>query len=512
MSVLADADRRDIQGLVTTGYGHLDHACFLLLDVTDREGGQAWLRNIVPRITTAAPWPKDGSGTKQKPVRTLSLALASPALAVLGLPIEARRTMATEFVVGMAARSGVLGDTGESDPRRWEFSAPGIDPASGQPDETGGEPRSFNALVVVYAATGASIDEALTELRETLGPQHGVVEVAVEHGAENTSFKEHFGFSADGLSQPTVEGIRSDSTAPDSGGVRTGEFVLGYLNEFGHYPPSAGVRAEHDPQGILADFPDSGLAGFKDFGRNGTYLVYRKLHQDVARFWRYLQSQTTPSRRSPEAEGQEARMVALAAKLMGRWPSGAPLVLAPDADDPALGDENRFLYRPTDPDGLACPVGSHIRRANPRDAFRRIADTAEESIRTSNQHRILRRSINYGEPLFPKHDLENGRAPVDLEDDGQPRGLHFMAINTDIQRQFEFIQETWLNNGTFNGLYDNKDPFIGDNDGTGTMTIQRRPVRHRVRDLPRFVHVRGGAYLFLPSITALRFLAGDNSR
>ncbi len=201
-------------------------------------------------------------------------------------------------------------------------------------------------------------------------------------------------------------------------------------------------------------------------------------------------------------------MVALAAKLMGRWPSGAPLVLAPDADDPALGGANLFLYRPTDPDGFACPVGSHIRRANPRDAFRRIADTAEESIRTSNQHRILRRSINYGEPLFPKQDLENGRAPVDLEDDGQPRGLHFMAINTDIQRQFEFIQETWLNNGTFNGLYDNKDPFIGDNDGTGTMTIQRQPVRHRVRDLPRFVHVRGGAYLFLPSITALRFLAG----
>lgn len=518
--MLDDADRRDIQGLVTTGFGHLDQACILLLDVRERARGKAWLKGILPRVTTAAPWPKDADGNKVRPRRTCNLALASPALEVLGLPAEARNSLPAELVVGMASRADVLGDRGESAPDRWDHSAPGVGvgtsgatagsggasgATAGPPEggEAGGGPSRFNALVVVYAETREAVDEELVQLRASLGPEQGVVEVAAEHGGENTTFKEHFGFSADGLSQPIVQGIRSEHAEASTWVVRTGEFVLGYLNELGHYPPSPGVSVDHDPQGMLPPFPEGGLPGFRDFGRNGTYLVYRKLYQDVARFWRYVQSRVGED----GATGREAEMLRLAAKLMGRWPSGAPLVLAPDHDDPSLGYENDFMYRPTDPDGLACPIGAHIRRANPRDSFRRIADTVEESIRTSNQHRILRRGFSYGPPLFPKEQVADGRAPAGLDDDGQPRGLHFMAVNTDIQRQFEFIQETWLNNGKFNGLYDNKDPFLGDNDGTGTMVIPRRPVRRRVGGVPRFVHVRGGGYLFMPGMTALRYLA-----
>ncbi|MGI9079547.1 MAG: Dyp-type peroxidase, partial [Acidimicrobiales bacterium] len=391
-----------------------------------------------------------------------------------------------------------------SAPERWEFDSPGVRRVVAA-DGSGPGPRRFTALVVVYADAAGAVQEMLDDLRGDLGEERGVVEVGVEHGAENTTFKEHFGFSADGLSQPIVQGIRSEDSEPNAWVVRTGEFVLGYLNELGHYPPSPGVAAEHDPRAVLPTFPDDGLPGFGDFGRNGTYLVYRKLHQDVAGFWRHVHDSVP---RAPTGS-RESAMAALAAKYLGRWPSGAPLVLAPDADDSTLGDRNDFMYRPIDPDGLACPVGAHIRRANPRDGFRRIADTAEESIRNSNQHRILRRGISYGDPLFAKEEVERGHAPIDLVDDGRPRGLHFLAVNSDIQRQFEFVQETWLNNGNFNGLVDNRDPLVGDNDGSGTMTIQRRPVRRRVRDVPRFVHVRGGAYLFLPSITALRFLGGE---
>jgi deferrochelatase/peroxidase EfeB len=200
-------------------------------------------------------------------------------------------------------------------------------------------------------------------------------------------------------------------------------------------------------------------------------------------------------------------MILLAAKFVGRWPSGAPLTLTPNSDSQALSDENRFVYMELDPNGYRCPIGAHIRRANPRDS--RVNDTPSESMKTSSRHRLIRRGISYGRPLFDRAALDAGEAPIGLKDDGEARGLHFFAINANISRQFELLQQTWCNNATFNAEFGTTDPIVGCNDGMGVMTLPARPVRHRIRNVPKFVHVRGGAYLFLPGLSALRYLAKD---
>jgi Dyp-type peroxidase family len=290
--------------------------------------------------------------------------------------------------------------------------------------------------------------------------------------------------------------------------VATGEFVLGYENESGLYAPSPWIYPEHDPEQLLPTFPmgSGDLEGKRDFGKHGTYLVYRKLAQDVAGFWNYFAEQT---RRNGGPRNVD-EMIYLASKCIGRWPSGAPLALAPEKDDPELGDDDarndNFFYFKRDREGYACPISSHIRRANPRDSRVREPDR-KFALSSSDKHRIIRRGVSFGEDLFPRDDIEYGKIPENLQDDGQLRGIHFLALNASIRAQFEFVQVTWCQNAYFDALNNNKDPIIGHNDGKGTMQIPRKPVRRLLLNLPRFGTVRGGAYFFLPSITALRYLA-----
>jgi deferrochelatase/peroxidase EfeB len=183
------------------------------------------------------------------------------------------------------------------------------------------------------------------------------------------------------------------------------------------------------------------------------------------------------------------------------------VVLTPDHDDVSIAHANGFGYL-SDLAGLGCPVGAHIRRANPRDSLHRIDDTAAESLTAVSQHRILRRGIRYGSDLYDLSSIDDGYAPFGLVDDGKERGLHFVALNSDNQRQFEFIQQSWLDKPSFNGIFPAKDPVVGDNDGTGTATVPATPLRWRIGGVPRFVSVRGGAYWFLPSRRSLRYLAG----
>ncbi len=271
----------------------------------------------------------------------------------------------------------------------------------------------------------------------------------------------HFGY-LDGISQPWIEGSPTPGSPGEARLLKAGEFVLGYPDETGQPPPM--------PQ------PDV-------LGRNGSFVALRKLHERVAAFRQFLAANAA----SPADEGL------LAAKLVGRWPSGAPLALAPEADDPALAADPRrnddFRYA-DDPLGLKCPIGAHIRQVNPRDAL--AGQAVEVAI-----HRILRRGGSYGPPL------PDGV----LEDDGADRGIVFMAIGTCLTRQFEFVVSQWLNDGNFAGLGSEKDAIAGVNDGTGTFTIPRRPIRRRLTGLPRFVTTRGGEYGFVPGIKALRWLA-----
>ena len=212
--------------------------------------------------------------------------------------------------------------------------------------------------------------------------------------------------------------------------------------------------------------------------------------QDVAKFWNFLDNAT----RDPHGKSDPYARDRLGAKFVGRWKSGAPLVLSPKCDDRTLGEENNFAYFDKDAHGFSCPIGSHIRRANPRDSLGPDAKTAFNS---AKRHRILRRGRSYG------HRLEDP-----LVDDGLDRGLIFICLNSDIERQFEFVQQTWINNPVFGGLDGEVDPLIGNlPKGDCIFTVQDQPLRTRVHNLSRFVTVKGGAYFFLPSIRALKYFS-----
>jgi deferrochelatase/peroxidase EfeB len=311
--------------------------------------------------------------------------------------------------------------------------------------------------------------------------------------------KEHFGFH-DGISQPDIEGSPKPSTGKEQ--IKAGEFILGYRNEDGNLPLTPTISAKYDVHNRLQPVtPGSQLKSkcpvrgilygltrmfalssqeceLKDFGRNGSYLVLRKMSQDVAGFRSYFK----------QFENSEL----LKAKMVGRWPSGAPLTLSPTKDNDALAEANDFKYADLDEHGYGCPLGAHIRRANPRTF---LDQNAKGTSQPNNRHRIIRRGALYGPPL----------PDAALEDDGNDRGLLFLCINANIRQQFEFIQQSWLNNPKFSDLDSETDPLIP-HKGT-SMTIPKYPIREKLNNLPSFVTVKGGEYFFLPSISALHFLA-----
>jgi Dyp-type peroxidase family len=347
--------------------------------------------------------------------------------------------------------------------------------------------------------------------RERINANGGLRIVNEQGGSRPPGQQEPFGFH-DGVSDPIVQGLPGHPT-PNQWVIKTGDFVLGYTDEYDVYSPSPVVRKEEDPDGILPLLPDGQYPQYHDLGCNGTYLVYRKLEQNIPGFWSYMRDQ---ARGKNSSSAQSGDIIKLASQCVGRWPSGAPLALTPDYDDQELWKNNFFTYMPTDPQGFGCPFGSHIRRANPRDSLS-IYDAPDESFVSTKRHRIARRAVSFGPPhAFDPTDLERGVIPSGVYEETEPRGIHFFAINSDIARQFEFVQDTWINDGGFHSLYNNKCPVIGDNNPEAPdpshMVIQRDPVRRRLLGLPRFVQMRGGAYFFVPAIKALHFLAKDAPR
>jgi Dyp-type peroxidase family len=491
---LTPASKADIQGFITSAFGHLPCTAYLFLQFHDRAMAREWLNSLLPRLTTADSWRRQPGEPKAKPERSLNLALTCAGLAALGLGEASLNTFPTEFRQGMASleRSRILGDTGESAPAHWEVGGPLNEPV--------------HAMLILNARSQQELDSFCDEEREALRATLGGVienENNAQYGVRPEDGREHFGFF-DGVAQPLIKGIKGE-------GVDTGEFILGYLNEYGFYPVSPVVPQADDPECILpvSANPFHQTAGYRDFGMNGSFVVYRKLGQDVAGFWRFLQNESIRIRGTPDPE----LMIWLAAKMVGRWPSGAPLTLAPGKDQPELLSDE-FLYAEADPDGLKCPIGSHIRRTHPRD---KIGPTGPvESLHMTARHRLLRRGRLYGPVLFDPNVLAQPDRPEalhaisDMEDDGQPRGVHFVIVNASLKDQFEFVQQGWVNNPNFGGLVDNRDPLVGDNDPsaeTGGMLVPGRRFTLRTSPLPRFVTVHGGAYLFMPGLTALRYLS-----
>ena len=473
----------DIQGIILSGYGHLPLASYVLLQIGDRAQARQWLAQIGEMTTSAAPWPRGADGKIQKPETCVNIAFTASGLDKLGV---ARAGFLPEFCEGVAgpvdpaqpqkvgSRSRRLGDTGASSPLTWEFGGP-TTPA-------------VDILLMLFAGDATR----LSELRDQTIPSpeaHGLRIVAVQDAYQPDHDREPFGFM-DGLSQPIIEGAQRsrNDIYPGTEPVKAGEFILGYRNQYGLLPPMPEAEA---------------------LARNSSYLVYRKLEQDVAGFWNFIF-------RGAQGDRQQAEW--LAAKLVGRWRSGAPLTLAHDGDDPALGADydrnNLFQFAEHDTAGHRCPVGSHIRRTNPRDG---LQPGPVESRDNASKHRLVRRGRVYG-PSYPpdvvqhlidiKTSIGSERFTEMLD---APRGLIFIAINADIKRQFEFVQQTWINDPKFDGLYDNKDPLIGntaEDDERCNMVIQRYPMRKHVREIPRLVTLRAAGYFFLPSMNRLRWLAG----
>ncbi|MGW3460392.1 Dyp-type peroxidase [Streptomyces olivaceoviridis] len=414
-------------------------ATYLVFRIDDRTQGRELMRRASAAATSAADTSSPLGDT------WVSVAVTYWGLQALGVPRSSLDSFAWEFRQGMAARARALRDEGVSSPQHWEA-----------PLGT----REVHVVITAVAPDAPRLEAAVDRARPAYGRLPGVTAIWRQDCYALPTEKEHFGY-LDGVSHPAVEGSGIPGSNTLEAPLRSGEFVLGYRDELG------GVQT---PQPAV-------------LGRNGSYAVFRKLHQDVAGFRRYLRDN------SARAEDEEL----IAAKIMGRWRSGAPLALAPQHDDPALGSDphrrNTFLYERDDPMGFTTPGGCHIRRANPRDA------SVAGEVRL---HRMIRRGAVYGPPL------PDGV----LEDDGADRGLMFAFIGAHLGRQFEFVQSQWMNDGVFFGAGATKDPVVGAADGHTGYTIPRRPVRRRLAPLPRFAVTRGGEYCFLPSLSALRWL-GD---
>jgi Dyp-type peroxidase family len=444
----------DVQGLVARGYGDLGAARFLLLSIDDRAAGRSWLDTLGPTLTAAETRPEESA---------VNVGFTSSGLAKLGVPPDVLELFPLEFAGGMTTphRRRMLGDVGPDAPERWEWGGPG---------------RPVDAVLLMYAHNESTL--AALEAEQTSALPNGVQIVRTLDTSDLQGY-EPFGFR-DGISQPIVEGLSKQG--PPAQTLRFGEFVLGYPNEHGHLTDD--LLLERSPE----------------LGRNGTYLVFRQLEQDVRGFWRFLDA----AARRPDGSADPDRRTRLAARLVGRWPSGAPLVRAPEADDPALATANDFGYYRRDPRGTRCPLGAHIRRANPRDTLD-PRPGSEDSLKINRRHRILRRGREYGPPLA----VEDAVGGEGAERAGDERGLHFMCLNASIARQFELVHFTWLNSPKFVGLYDDSDPIVGPSQPFGgTFTIQSETLRERLTGVPRFVSVKGGAYFFMPGLAATRHLAG----
>jgi Dyp-type peroxidase family len=451
-------DLADIQGDILRAYGN-DYDCttyaFVRIDCAPQQA-RAWFSGLLDHVTTAEPWPAG-----EKPVTTLNVAVTADGLRALGVSDDAVGTFSREFREGMSARSQLLGDVGPSDPSEWE------------PTLAGG---AGHVLLTINAMAPADHQMALAKMQAAMDAAGGLSIVHQEDTELLKDSREHFGY-ADGFAQPAIEGSSDDKVRgggiPLKGGgwrpLAPGEFILGY--------PDEDTRV--DPKNRLPNAPAAPL------GKSGTYMVWRKLYQDVAR-WRQVMRDAADLYKGGDDEK-------LAAKVCGRWPNGAPLVKYPDAspdgyDPKTAPDVNDFRYD-GDKEGMKCPLGAHVRRSNPRDA---LGFEGHLSFR----HRMIRRGMPYGKPL----------APDALEDDREDRGLVFVSFQASISRQFEGVQVQWLNAGNIFGLGHDKDFILGDPVGTGKMTIQGRPPFF-LTPQEVFVRTRGGEYLFVPGMTALAAIA-----
>ena len=423
---------------------------------TDGQKARAWLRHMFDRVNAR----QEEHGTRF----SINIGFTYEGLTALGLSPRSLDSFPEAFRAGMQARAGEVGDVGPHAPEHWEAGLGGPDihaMAWVRTDSDEGRDVASQVIRDEMEATGG-IEIRFVQDTKALAHENGI-------GSEG----EHFGF-ADPISQPPIDGADvpwypGDGVQESDGHwrpLKPGEFVLGYEDELG-------------PDGTQAPEPF-------ELRVNGTYMVFRKLYQDVAVFRRYLATAAKSLYGSDDQYHQDL----VAAKMMGRWRSGCPLDLSPDKDDLAIAADperrNNFTYA-DDEQGLRCPLGAHLRRTNPRATPLKRATAVR-------RRRLLRRGVEYGP------HLQDGV----MEDDGVDRGLINLFIQADIERQFEFVQREWMNGGVFIGLDQNEQDPINGIGGEGSQMSVPGAKRPFLFVLPTFVTVKAGEYLFVPGLNALK--------
>ncbi len=484
----------DVQCIVRRAMVRLDRCDYVLLRIRDPKLARDWLAglDITSGADTADP------ARKSAPACATNIAFTFPGLCALGFDPQAPGGFSREFCEGMAPpprpgdsvsrRSGMLGDVGDNDPGNWRWGgyrrAPTPGGGKGGRKQTGIAQDEIHILLIVFGTSTApgAAEQVIARAADTDTSGLTVLETLTGWLPEDK--REHFGFR-DGLSQPKLREEAGGGGDARLHRVAAGEFLIGYRNERGNLPITPRTR-----QGA-------------DLGRNGSYLVFRQLSQDVRAFEDWLDDavRSIVNYRDPDLREW------LAAKVIGRWRSGAPLTRYPDRDgeapdaaapfdhrDPAQA--NDFYYRTEDFKGVRCPLGAHVRRAWPRDG---LGSEPQRALLQAQLHRILRRGRLYG----PAYD----RNAPDSAVNAQPRGLLFICLNADISGQFEAVQHNWLNNPKFSGLSEERDPLVGESGPGSFVTIPGSPTNMRIEGLTAFVTMVGGGYFFLPGLRALKRLA-----
>lgn len=465
-----------IPALVFDGLKQLRHGALLALRFRDEASARAVLEHLRPDIAYG-PW-------RAAATRAAVVALSFNGLSKLGPSSTTVDMLPAAFKQGMAdpSRARMLGDfdlPATADPRA------GDEPTMMQPSlrqwGTSADPdKAEDAVILLYESDPQRLEDWIGRLKG----QSGALRFDLVH-LQRLSSSSYAGRGSvanvldarDGISQPIIRGLDgSREPANAMHVVEPGEIVLGYRDN---------LRQR------LAE-PADGRASDLD---NGSFLVVRQLQFDRRGFDDFMAEEASrllgasgPAASGASTDGDRRHddlcrlQQRLSAKMLGRWPSGASLVRAPDEDPGPDQVDNDFLYGLEDPDGMRCPLGSHVRRMNPRDSF---DPGSRMQLAISNRHRILRVGRRYA---VTHPDSKEVRA----------EGLMFMCLNADIERQFEFLQQTWALGAGFHGLDGEVDPLLGPGGRRQRFAVPHESGPVHLFQLPRFVQLIGGGYFLLP--------------